>query len=130
MRPARAVTGADRRTARIGPIRSRAGRPVLSAGKGWTCARERVQLPATPSELDQAEQAEAIASLKRYVAAELELELGDLRAKLLLEYVLRKLGPLAYNRGVADAERFFRARLEDLPATCFEQPFTHGRRKR
>lgn len=82
------------------------------------------------TELTAAEQAEAIASLKRYFAAELEVELSDLRAKLLLDFVLKEIGPLAYNRGVQDAERFLRQRLEDLPATCFEPAFTHWKRKR
>lgn len=82
------------------------------------------------TELTVAEQAEAIASLKRYFSSELEVELSELRAKLLLEFVLKEIGPLAYNRGVQDAEAFFRQRLEDLPATCFEPAFTYWKRKR
>ncbi|HLP00828.1 MAG TPA: DUF2164 domain-containing protein [Opitutaceae bacterium] len=83
-----------------------------------------------PIELDATEQAEAMASLKRYFTSELEVELSDLRAKLLVEYLLKEIGPLAYNRGVQDAEKFFRHRLEDLPATCFEPPFTYRKAKR
>ena len=82
------------------------------------------------TELTAAERAEALASLRRYFSVELELELSELRATLLLDYLLKELGPLAYNRGVQDAERFFRQRLEDLPATCFEAPFPHWRRRR
>lgn len=81
-------------------------------------------------ELTPQETNEAIQSLKRYVAAELEVELGDLRAKLLLDYVLKEIAPFAYNRGVQDAEAFFRARLEDLPAVCFETPLTYWQAKR
>ena len=81
-------------------------------------------------ELTAQETTEAIASLKKYAASELELELGDLRAKLLLDYVLKELGPLAYNRGVADAEKFLRTHLEDMSATCFEPPMTYWSSKR
>ena len=82
------------------------------------------------TELTATEQAEAIASLKRYFSSELEMELSELRATLLLDFVLKEIGPLAYNRGVQDAETFFRQRLEDLPATCFEPAFTHWKRRR
>jgi uncharacterized protein (DUF2164 family) len=81
-------------------------------------------------ELTTSEQAEAIGSLKRYFASELEVELSDLRAKLLLDFLLQEIGPLAYNRGVQDAEKFFRLRLEDLPATCFEPPFRYWQTKK
>lgn len=78
-------------------------------------------------ELTSQEKDEAVASLRRYFTSELEVELSELRAKLLLDYVLQEIGPLAYNRGVQDAEKFLRLRLEDLPATCFEPPFRYWR---
>lgn len=78
-----------------------------------------------PIELNAEEMNEAIASLKRYFAAEFDEDLGDLRAKLLIDYILKDIGSLAYNRGVADAERFFRRQVEELPAACFEPPFTY-----
>ena len=83
-----------------------------------------------PIEPTPQEHGEATASLKRYFASELEMELSDLRAKLLLDFLLKEIGPLAYNRGVQDAEKFFRARLEDLSATCFEPPFRYWRESR
>jgi Uncharacterized conserved protein (DUF2164) len=47
-----------------------------------------------------------------------------------VDYVLKEIGPLAYNRGVQDAEEFFRKRLEDLPGTCFEPPLTYWQTKK
>jgi uncharacterized protein (DUF2164 family) len=82
-------------------------------------------LALTPQERD-----DAIHSLKKYFRSELEQDLGDLRAQLLLDYILGEIAPLAYNRGVQDAEAFLRQRLEDLPATCFEPPFTHWTAKK
>src|SRR4051812_50196120 len=84
-----------------------------------------------PIELTTQETADAIHSLKKYFSSELDSDLSDLRAKLLLDYLLKDIGPLAYNRGLHDAEEFFRKRLEDLPAACFEPPFTYwqGERK-
>lgn len=79
----------------------------------------------TPQERD-----EAIHSLKRYFSEEMDETLSDLRARLLLDYVLQEIAPVAYNRGVQHAEEFFRKRLEDLSATCFEPPFTYWQSKR
>ena len=76
-------------------------------------------------ELTPQETGDAIHSLKKYFADESGEEMGDLRAKLLLNYILKEIAPLAYNRGVQHSEEFFRKRLEDLPATCFEPAFTY-----
>lgn len=81
-------------------------------------------------ELDAQESTEAIHSLKKYFAAEMDEELSDLRAKLLLDYILKEFGPLTYNLGVKHAEQYFRRHVEDLPATCFEPPFTYWQAKR
>lgn len=75
-------------------------------------------------ELNPQESAEAIHSLRKYFTAELESDLSELQARLLLDYFLKEIGPLAYNRGVHDAEEFLRGRLEDLSATCYEPPLT------
>jgi len=83
-------------------------------------------------ELTTQESADAIHSLKKYCASEMDEELTDLRAKLLLDFIFKEFGPFAYNLGVKHAEEFFRNRLEDLPATCFEPPlqYWHAKRKK
>jgi len=73
---------------------------------------------------------EVIHSLKRYFSSELDQEIGDLKAKLLLDYILKEIAPLGYNQGVKHAEEFLRLRLEDLPATCFEPGLTYWQKKR
>ncbi len=74
---------------------------------------------------------ETIHSLKKYFSAELDAEISDLKARLLLDYIIKEIAPFAYNQGVKDAEAFFRGKLEDLPATCFEPslPYWVKRRK-
>lgn len=66
---------------------------------------------------------QAIASLKRYVEENLDQEIGDLKADLLLDYVLRELGPTIYNRAIADAKDFFQERTADLDAVCYRKEF-------
>ena len=83
-----------------------------------------------PIQLTPQETAETIHSLKRYFSSEMDEELSDLRAKFLLDYIVQEIAPIAYNQGVKDAEAFVRARLEDLPATCFEPGLTYWLKKR
>lgn len=53
-----------------------------------------------------------------------------MQSKFLLEYIMKEIAPIAYNRGVKDAEAYFRNKLEDLPAMCFEDELTFWRRKK
>lgn len=81
-------------------------------------------------ELSKEQAAQAIPSLQRYFREELDQELSEMRARFLLDFIMKEIGPIAYNKGVADAEAYLRARLEDLPAVCFEEGMTHWQRRR
>ena len=64
-----------------------------------------------------------IASLKRYAAENLDEELGDLKAGLLLDYCLTEIGPSIYNQAIADAQSYFTDRVGDLEGVCHEPEF-------
>jgi uncharacterized protein (DUF2164 family) len=66
---------------------------------------------------------QAVASIRRYVAENWELDVGDLKAGLLLDYFLTEIGPSVYNRAIGDAQVFFRDRVVDLEGTCYEKEF-------
>jgi uncharacterized protein (DUF2164 family) len=68
---------------------------------------------------------QALASLKRYVSENLDQEIGDLKADLLLDYVLREIGPTIYNQAIADAKAFFQERTADLDAVCYQKEFSY-----
>jgi uncharacterized protein (DUF2164 family) len=70
----------------------------------------------------------ALTSLKRYVFEELDVELGDLPGKLLLEFILTEIGPSIYNRGVADAQVYLRDRVAEVDGACYESEFTYWTR--
>lgn len=82
-----------------------------------------------PLKLSSDQKKEALRSIGRYFAEELDTELGDLQAGLLLDYVMKEIAPLAYNQGVEDARRFLAEKSEDLAATCFEHAFTYWDRR-
>ncbi len=75
-------------------------------------------------ELSRDERKEALASIEEYFRVELEVDVDELRAGFVLDYFLKEIGPLAYNQGVRDAQRYFQEKNEDLTGTCFEHAFT------
>ncbi|MBK6485694.1 MAG: DUF2164 domain-containing protein [Gemmatimonadetes bacterium] len=65
----------------------------------------------------------AIATLRQYIASNLDLEIGELKATLLLDWIAAELGPTIYNQAIADARAFFDARVADLAAVCYRDEF-------
>ncbi len=74
-------------------------------------------------ELSEDNKKQLIASIKRYFEENMEDEIGDLKAGLLLDYFLKEIGPTVYNQAIADAAAFFRDRAADLDASCYEVEF-------
>jgi uncharacterized protein (DUF2164 family) len=124
-KPARSKAQSTARAALFSRQESR----LCAASRESTSGRKKDIFPM-PIELNSQERDDVTHSLKKYFAEEMEEPLSDLRARLLLDYVLKEIAPLAYNRGVHDAEEFFRKQLEDLPATCFEPALTYWQTKR
>ncbi len=55
------------------------------------------------------------ASIKRFAREELELDLGDLKAALVLDFILREAGPSIHNAALDEAGRWLAEKVEDLP---------------
>ena len=66
---------------------------------------------------------QALASIRRYAADALELDIGDLKAGGRLEFFLREIGPSVYNRAIADAVRYVQERAMDLEGVHYEKEF-------
>lgn len=70
-----------------------------------------------------------LGSLKRYFKEQREEELGDLQAKLLLDFILEEIAPSIYNGAITDAQTYLRDRVADLEGACFEPEFGYWREK-
>ncbi len=81
-------------------------------------------------DLTKQEIAEIIPSLQKLFREELEQDMSEMRAGIVLSYFMKEIAPFAYNRGVKDAESYFRLKVEDLPGTCFEEGLTYWVKKR
>jgi uncharacterized protein (DUF2164 family) len=73
---------------------------------------------------------QAIASLKRYFDENMDEKVGDLKAALLLDYILAEHGPAIYNQAIADARKFFEERSADLGAVGYQAEFPYWVEKR
>lgn len=72
---------------------------------------------------------QAIASLKRYAAEQMDEEIGDLKAELLLDFIFEEFGPTIYNQAIADARAFFEERAADLEGVSFPVEFPYWAKK-
>ena len=62
-------------------------------------------------------------SIKEFFAVHWELEVGDLKAMLLLEYILKEIGPTLYNCGVLEAQAQAQEMIGELDGTCHEPEY-------
>ena len=78
-----------------------------------------------PVHLSDEAKKQAVESLRRYCAEELEMDLTGIQAAMLLNFIAAEIAPTAYNAGLAAAEAFLRDRVADLEATCYEPEFAY-----
>lgn len=62
-------------------------------------------------------------SIRRFLSEQMDEEIGDLKASLFLEFVLKEIAPSVYNRAIADAQAYFQDRVADLEGVCHEEEF-------
>ena len=68
---------------------------------------------------------EAIESIQRYMSKEIDVDVSEMQAELILNYFTKELAPFAYNKGIEDAQNFLMMKAEDLGGTCFEEGLTY-----
>jgi uncharacterized protein (DUF2164 family) len=54
-------------------------------------------------------------------------DIGDLKAKLLLDFFLNEIGPSVYNGAVHDAQAIMQERVVDLDGVCYHDEFGYWR---
>ena len=65
----------------------------------------------------------ARASIRRYFAEQLDQDIGDLKADLVLDFFLREIGPSVHNAAIEYAQVYLRDRVADLDGVCTEPEF-------
>lgn len=73
--------------------------------------------------LSKVKKQKLIESIKRYFQEQLDEEIGDLKASLLLDFCLQEICPSIYNQAIIQARSFMEDKLSDLEDSCYEPEF-------
>jgi uncharacterized protein (DUF2164 family) len=65
-------------------------------------------------ELPKEVKKQAVSDIKEYFSKEMDQQIGDLSADLMLDFILENIGPAVYNQAIKDAYLFLSERVEDL----------------
>ena len=79
-------------------------------------------------ELDKEARKEAIVSIERYFRENMEEPIGNIAAGALLGFFLEEVGPVIYNRAVADVQERLQARISELDIEVHEDEFQYWRK--
>ncbi|MGC2161030.1 MAG: DUF2164 domain-containing protein [Silvibacterium sp.] len=78
-----------------------------------------------PIELSKQARADAIASIQRYFEENLPEPIGEMPAGLLLNFFVEEIGPVIYNKAVADAQARMTQRVFDLSGELYADEFQY-----
>jgi uncharacterized protein (DUF2164 family) len=76
-------------------------------------------------ELSKEARAEAVASMQQYFERNMPEPIGELPAGLLLNFFLEEVGPVIYNKAIADAQARLAVRVADLSGELYEDEFQY-----
>jgi uncharacterized protein (DUF2164 family) len=83
--------------------------------------------PGEPTKLAVEAEQRSVASIKRFFEEHMDEDIGDLRAKLLLDFFLEEIAPSVYNGAVSDAQAILQERVVDLDGVCYQDEFGYWR---
>jgi uncharacterized protein (DUF2164 family) len=76
-------------------------------------------------EIPKQARTDAVASIQRYFEENMPEPIGELAAGLLLNFFLEEVGPVIYNRAIADAQARMVQRATDLGGELFADEFQY-----
>lgn len=80
-------------------------------------------------ELDAETRRYLVGSIRRFFAEELEEDIGELKAGLVLDFFAREVGPSVYNQAIADAQESLERAVSDLSGVRYEPEFDYWKRR-
>ncbi len=79
-------------------------------------------------EISKEARQQVIASIERYFLENMEEKIGNITAGALLGFFLEEVGPLVYNRAVADVQERLQSRIMELDIEVHEDEFPYWRK--
>lgn len=71
---------------------------------------------------------QAIISIERYFRENMEEPIGNIAAGALLGFFLEEIGPLVYNRAVAEVQERLQSRISEIDLEVHEDEFQYWRK--
>ncbi|HSY26133.1 MAG TPA: DUF2164 domain-containing protein [Burkholderiaceae bacterium] len=71
---------------------------------------------------------QAIASIERYFSENMEEKIGNIAAGALLGFFLEEIGPIIYNKAVADVQERLQAQVMEVDIEIHEDEFQYWRK--
>lgn len=71
---------------------------------------------------------QAIASIERYFRENMEEPIGNVAAGALLGFFLEEVGPLVYNKAVAEVQERLQSRISEIDLEVHEDEFQYWRK--
>lgn len=78
---------------------------------------------------DDDARARLLDSIKRFFAEELDDDIGDLKAELVLEFFDKEIAPSVYNQALADAQAYIVEKASDLGNVRWEPEFDFWKKR-
>jgi len=75
--------------------------------------------------LDEQTEQHLLGSIRQFFAEELDDDIGDLKARSVLDFFIREVGPSVYNQAVIDAQTTMALAVADLAGTRYEPEFNY-----
>jgi uncharacterized protein (DUF2164 family) len=79
-------------------------------------------------ELNKEARAEAIKSIERYFMDNMDEPIGNIAAGGLLNFFIEEIGPVIYNRAVAEVQERLQTRIAELDLEVHEDEFQYWRK--
>ena len=80
-------------------------------------------------EIAKEKRKELITSIQRYFEENMEEKLGNLTADALLDFLLEELGPIVYNKAVADVQKRLQTRVMEVDIEVHEDEFSYWNKR-
>jgi len=77
--------------------------------------------------LSEERRRDLIAAIRGWYDEQMEEDIGDLKARLILDFFLKTLGPQVYNQAVKDSASFVQDKLIDLEGELYEPEESEAR---
>jgi len=67
----------------------------------------------------------SIVSIKRYFDEVLDQDIGDLKAEMMLDFILKEIAPTVYNQAIQDAQKLMQERVTEMDGALFATEFAY-----